>query len=150
MAAVPEAPFPEVIDLQRLGLADLDPLFEDEIRVWERRFAWDFRPSADLLRRFMQIRSLYGYAIHAEKEIVGYSYYVCEGRKGLIGDFYIRPEHASLVNESALLGAVVQALMLTSGVRRIESQLMLLQSQNAPLPFQSYAARHDRYFMVLG
>lgn len=150
MAAVPDAPLPELIELPQLGATDLDALLGEEIGVWERRFAWDFRPSADLLRRFLQIRSLYGFALRSTNEIVGYAYHVCEGRKGLIGDFYVRPHHAASSAEMLLLGSIVQNLMSSPGIRRIESQLMLLHTPlNQPLPFGRHLTRHDRNFMSI-
>jgi ribosomal protein S18 acetylase RimI-like enzyme len=150
MAALPDASLPEVIELGQLSVDALDPLLEEEIGVWKKRFAWDFRPSADLLRRFVQMHSLNGFALRLGREIVGYAYFVSEGRKGLIGDFYVRGRHASLSNEMLLLGSAVQGLMLTPGVRRIESQLMMLQSPltQAP-PFHHQMIRHDRYFMQI-
>ncbi len=149
MAALSEAPLPELIELSQLAPNALEPLFDEEIRVWDTRFAWDFRPSADLLRRFLQIQSLNGCALRSGSEIIGYGYHICEGRKGLIGDFYVRAAHASASNETLLLGGIIQALMLASGVRRIESQLMLLQSPLFQPPFQRYVIRHDRYFMQI-
>jgi ribosomal protein S18 acetylase RimI-like enzyme len=150
MAAVPDTPFPELIELPQLAPTALDELLNEEIGIWERRFAWDFRPSADLLRRFLQIRSLYGTALRSGHEILGYGYHVCEGHKGLIGDFYVRAEHARSSNEMLLLGSIVQSLIETHGIRRIESQLMLLHAPiNQPLPFSRYLSRHDRFFMTI-
>ncbi len=149
MAALQEAPLYEVIELPQLIVSDLDPLLNEEISVWKDRFSWDFRPSADLLRRFLQMRSLYGCALRVNRQVIGYSYYVCEGRKGLIGDFYIRNEHNTASAETSLLGGVVQALMRTAGIRRIESQLMLLRDRLQTQPFNNYLTRHDRYFMVI-
>ena len=126
MAALPDAPLSELIELPQLAATDLDALLNEEIGVWERRFAWDFRPSADLLRRFLQIHSLYGYALRSADKIVGYGYHVCEGRKGLIGDFYVRADHAQASNEMLLHAPVSQ-----------------------PLPFSQYLTRHDRYFMTI-
>ena len=63
MAARYEAPFPEVVELPSLTTAELDPLLEEEIGAWQQRFDWDFRPSAVLLRRFLEIKSLYGYGL---------------------------------------------------------------------------------------
>src|SRR5579875_3343016 len=108
MAAVPDAPLPELIELPQLAATDLDGLLNEEIGVWDRRFAWDFRPSADLLRRFLQIRSLYGSALRSDGQIIGYGYHVCEGHKGLIGDFYVRAEHSRSSHELTLLGALIQ------------------------------------------
>ena len=150
MAARLEASLPQIIELPKVAVADLDPLLAEEIALWQQRFAWDFRPSADLLRRFLQIHSLYGCALASAGRIIGYAYQVCEGRKGLIGDFYVLREFASPSREMLLLGAVVEALMQTPGIRRIESQLMMLHMPvSQPLPFASHVARHDRYFMEI-
>jgi hypothetical protein len=148
MAARFEAPFPEIVELSSLTVAELSPLMEEEISEWRRYFDWDFRPSADLLRRFLNLRSLFGYALRVGRTVVGYSYHVCEGHKGLIGDFYLQRNFAEPSNEMMLLGAAVQGLMLAPGVRRIESQLLLLNAPPAQaLPFSRYLTRHERYFM---
>jgi len=148
MAARVEAPFPEIVELTSLTVAELAPLMEEEITEWRRYFSWDFRPSADLLRRFLNLRSLFGYALRVGRTVVGYTYHVCEGRKGLIGDFYLRRDYADPSNEMMLLGAAVQGLMLVPGLQRIESQLLLL---NAPptqtMPFSRFLSRHERFFM---
>lgn len=150
MAAVADARLPELVELPHLSAADLDPLLEEEIGVWRREFAWDFQPSADLLRRFLQTRSLYGCALRDDGEILGYVYHVCEGHKGLIGDLYLRNGFATAGNEALLLGGAVQSLIATPGVRRIESQLMMLRAA-APqqIPFGRHLKRHDRLFMMI-
>jgi len=150
MAALPDAPLSELIELPQLPVNALEPLFDEEIAIWDKRFTWDFRPSADLLRRFLQMQSLNGCALRCGSEVVGYAYHVCEGHKGLIGDFYVRASHSSSSNEMLLLGSIVRTLMLIPGIRRVESQLMLLNTPLAqPLPFQKYLVRHDRYFMQI-
>lgn len=150
MAARLEASLPELIELSKVTVGDLDPLLAEEITTWQQRFAWDFRPSAELLRRFLQIHSLYGYALASDGRIIGYAYQVCEGRKGLIGDFYVRREFARTSYEMLLLGTMVEGLMRTPGTRRIESQLMMLQLPAAtPLPFADHLTRHDRSFMEI-
>jgi ribosomal protein S18 acetylase RimI-like enzyme len=141
---------PELIELPKVTVSDLDPLLAEEIATWQQRFSWDFRPSAELLRRFLQIHSLYGYALASGNKIIGYAYQVCEGRKGLIGDFYVLREFAHPSYEMLLLGGIVEALMRTPGTRRIESQLMMLHMPiSQPLPFAEHITRHDRYFMEI-
>jgi len=148
MAARPEAPLPELVELSTLTSAEFDGLLQEESAVWRRLFDWDFRPSGDLLRRFLQIRSLNGYALRAGNSVVGYTYYVIEGHKGLVGDFFVREEYGESANEMMLLGATVQGLMLMPGVRRIESQLLMLHSGRLnTLPFSGCLKRYDRYFM---
>jgi ribosomal protein S18 acetylase RimI-like enzyme len=148
MAARPEAYLPEVVELCSLTAREFDLLLEEEIAVWRERFDWDFRPSADLLRRFLHMRSLNGYALRFDDNVIGYTYYVVEGRKGLIGDFYIRRAYTDPSFEMMLLGATLQGVMLISGVKRIESQLLLMHSPAAqPLPFHRFLKRYDRFFM---
>jgi ribosomal protein S18 acetylase RimI-like enzyme len=150
MSASPDLRLPDVLELATLSTVELDPLFHEEIKFWEKRFNWDFRPSADLLRRFVQLRSLSGYALISGSSVVGYTYFVTEGRKGLIGDFFISSDHASSINEMSLLGATVQGLMLVPGIRRVETQLMTVRMPlTQPLPFSQYLSRYDRLFMEI-
>src|SRR3954447_4974590 len=150
MSALSDPKLPEVVELSHLDVSEFDALFGEEIAVWNHRFQWDFRPSADLLRRFLLVRSLIGYALRVGQSVVGYTYCVCEGRKGLIGDLYLREEFGGADNEALLLGSAVQGLMRTSSVKRIESQLMLLRHRTGQLPFSRFLSRHDRLFMSIG
>ena len=149
MAALHDVPLYDIVELQQITVSDLDPLLNEEISCWQKRFWWDFRLSADLLRRFLQVNSLNGYALRTNREVIGYSYYVCEARKGLIGDFFVRAAHNTPSAEMALLAGVVDGLMHTPGIRRIESQLLMLQHPVSVLPFSKYATRHDRFFMFV-
>ncbi len=152
MAATTEVVGLGVVQLPHLRPIDLDPLLAEEITAWEERFCWDFRPSADLLRRFLQIRSLSGCALRLEDRVIGYAYSVCENRKGLIGDFYLRSDYKRHSLQMLLLEAVVQNLMLTPGVRRIESQLMMFRTEAEAgyLPYGEFLRKHDRFFMRIG
>lgn len=152
MAAHIQAPALELIELPQLDSVDLDHLLADEINIWRETFAWDYRPSADLLRRYIHIRSLTGCALRHNGQIIGYAYYVCEGKKALIGDFYVRSPFATPEIEMTLLEGVIRSVMRTPGIRRIESQLMLLQSPPGavlPLPFRGNVMRYERLFMEL-
>jgi ribosomal protein S18 acetylase RimI-like enzyme len=150
MAARSEAPLPELVDLLSLGVSDFDPLLAEEIVAWQSRFNWDFRPSADLLRRFLHMRSLQGFGLRVGRNLIGYAYHVLEDRKGLIGDFYVTPAFSNMPTEMMLLGSTVQSLMLKPGIHRIECQLLMLNPpSNAALPFRQFLKRHDRYFMSI-
>lgn len=150
MAAMPEFPLCEVVDLTTVSAETLEPLLNEEVAAWERRFRWDFRPSADLLRRFAHTRSLTGFALRSSSKLLGYAYHVYEGHKALIGDFYLRDDYARSFDEMLLLSAVVQALSLTPGIRRVESQLMMLHpTPTSSLPFNRFLSRYDRLFMEI-
>jgi ribosomal protein S18 acetylase RimI-like enzyme len=147
--AEPHLAVPLLVDLRQIRAEELDPLLGDAIEEWERRLDWDFRPSADLVRRFIRMQALSGYALVAGREVVGYCYYVCEDRKGLMGDIFVRPDHASPENETALVSAVVRALWATPHVQRIESQLIMLsQAARSNLPLTPHVRRFPRDFMM--
>lgn len=150
MAALAEHhPVPLLVDLRQVRAEELDPLLGDEIEDWEKQLDWDFRPSADLVRRFVRMQALSGYALVAAQQVVGYCYYVCEDRKGLVGDIYVRPEFASSENQTTLLTAVVRALWATPHIHRIESQLIMLSAAaRSRLPLTANLRRFPRDFMM--
>jgi hypothetical protein len=76
---------PEIIDLRRLCARDLESLLTEEITRWREDLEWDFEKSADLVRRFVDLRALNGVALIENDEVAGYLYYVLEDNKGLIG-----------------------------------------------------------------
>ena len=148
MAAVPDAQAPVLLDLWQVRSSDLEPMLEDEVRTWRAELEWDFSPSAGLVRRFVDVHALNGYALLSGDEVAGYAYYVCEDHKGLVGDLYLRSEFRSPANENRLLGAVVDHLIRARYVRRIEAQLMLARSLPARLlPGAAHVRTHTRNFM---
>lgn len=150
MSAAVEYRGPEVLDLRRIRLEDLNPVLEEETVSWRERLHWDFTPSADLVRRFVGIQALSGFALAVNGRVVGYSYFVCEDRKGLIGDLYVLDDFRDSRNEQLLLSSVVEALARESGVRRIESQLMMFDSAfTHTLPKPNLLRLHRRNFMLV-
>ena len=156
MAALPERypdspPRVSLIDLRDLQPEHLAPLLEEEIQAWRRGLDWDFHASADLVRRFLQVRGLNGFALLEggghDTRVAGYSYYVVEEGKGLIGDFYVRDGVRTPENEYRLLEAVLDSLFKTP-VRRVEAQLMMLGSHaNRSAPFARWYRNFPRKFL---
>jgi len=148
MAAALETLPPRLLDLKELQPSDLAAVLDEETAAWSRDLDWDFRASSDLVRRFVNMQALTGFALVSGHETVGYSYYVCEERKGLIGDLYVAERFRTVENENLLLGSVVDALMSMPTVGRIESQLMMLgQSTNRPMPRAHRLQAFPRVFM---
>src|SRR5262245_62028893 len=83
---------PDIVDLRELRADDLEPLLTEEIRTWDSSLDWDFSKSADLVRRFVDLRALNGCALLQNREVIGYAYFVLEDHKGLIGDLYVRQQ----------------------------------------------------------
>lgn len=138
-----------LLELRQLRPELLLPLLEEESETWQREMLWDFRPSSELVRRFIGMQALNGHALCVRDEVIGYSYFVCEEYKGLIGDLYVRNEFRSAETEARLLEATVRSLLAMPHVRRVESQLMLMgQHGQLPLPFPDRARAFPRNYMV--
>jgi ribosomal protein S18 acetylase RimI-like enzyme len=122
----------------------------EETAVWRETLDWDFRPSAALVRRFLDIQALSGYALLMGGRVAGYSYFVAEERKGLIGDLYVRNEFATPQTEGRLLASVLEGMVKSPFVHRVESQLMMLRNgSRIALPYWRYLKVHARNFMEI-
>jgi ribosomal protein S18 acetylase RimI-like enzyme len=140
----------DLADLRHLRSPDLGPLLEEEIEVWRQRFDWDFRSSADLVRRFLDQQALDGFALLDQGKPVGYAYSVQDEHKGLIGDLYVSTRAGRELHErqDRLLAAIVDALMRAPWIRRIETQLMILGSVTGrTLPAPRCLRTYERNFM---
>src|ERR1700724_2063519 len=80
----------EILDLRHFSSADLRPLLEDEIAMWGRQLSWDYATSAEMILRYMDAKILPGYAAIERGSIFGYSFFVYEQNKGVIGDLFVR------------------------------------------------------------
>ncbi len=138
----------EIVDLRRLTAREMEPLLAEEIQSWRRELDWDFDKSADLVRRFVELRALSGYALMDGRDIAGYLYFVLEDGKGLIGDLYVRNAWRTVETENRLLDAALAAIMANRSIRRIESQLMMLRATPGRLlPRHDCLSAFERNFM---
>ena len=137
-----------VVDLRRVSVRDLDALLEEESAEWLLEVEWDFRKSADLVRRFVGLRALSGCALIEDGQVAGYLYYVLEEAKGLIGDIYVRKPLRTVERENRLLGAALESIAEAGSIRRVEAQLMMLAfPPGRSVPFAPYATTYTRNFM---
>lgn len=152
MAALPQPARVETIDLGHVRGGEIEALLREEMDVWRQRLYWDFSSSADLVERFVDMRALQGCALRVGGQLAGYSYYVCEEHKGLVGDLYVRHAYATPDHERALLHATVTTLARQPGVRRIESQLLMYRDSRPAgphFPLASQVQEFPRLFMLL-
>jgi ribosomal protein S18 acetylase RimI-like enzyme len=142
----------EILDLRHFSSADLRPLLEDEIAVWARLLAWDYSGSAEMILRYMDAKILPGYAAIERGSIFGYSFFVYEQSKGVIGDLFVRdngrgPRRQEV--EDRLLTHVIETLQQSPGIHRVEAQLLAHQTGEIVRPFlQQGFSRHARVFMT--
>src|SRR5580658_3226506 len=64
----------QIVDLRQTQARVLDPLFQEETRHWRDELHWDYRPSVDLIRKFVDSHSLGGYVAMEEDKPTGYGF----------------------------------------------------------------------------
>jgi ribosomal protein S18 acetylase RimI-like enzyme len=147
----------EILDLRHYTSADLRPLLDREAEVWAERMTWDYRSSADMILRYIDSKILPGYTAIENGRVVGYSFFVYEGSKGVIGDLFVSANGAALTDSehdiavrSRLATHVIETLQQTPGVHRVEAQLLVHQSGSVAEPFVKEGFRvFPRLFMEL-
>lgn len=146
----------EILDLRHFSSSDLRPLLEQESQVWARLLAWDYRGSAEMILRYVDAKILPGYAAVERGKIHGYSFFVYEGNKGVIGDLFAangNGARAAGVNhavETKLLRHVIETLQQSPGIHRIEAQLLVHEAGAVARPFTEEGfVRYPRLFMSM-
>ena len=141
----------EILDLRHFSAADLRPLLEDEVAMWGRLLSWDYAGSAEMILRYMDAKILPGYAAIERGSIFGYSFFVYEQSKGVIGDLYVRDGGRTSTRrevEERLLTHVIETLQQSPGIHRVEAQLLIHDTGEVARPFlQQGFSRHPRVFM---
>jgi ribosomal protein S18 acetylase RimI-like enzyme len=141
----------EILDLRHFSSADLRPLLEDEVAEWGRLLSWDYTTSAEMILRYTDAKILPGYAAIERGSIFGYSFFVYEQSKGVIGDLFVRDGGRGYDRhevEERLLTHVIETLQQSPGIHRVEAQLLAHHTGEAARPFlQQGFSRHPRVFM---
>lgn len=139
----------QVIDLRQIHSRALESLFKEEARLWREHLHWDYRPSIDLIRKFIDSRALGGYAATENGHLAGYGFYVVEDHKGLIGGLFASSEFAQGPVTERLLTEMLAALRATPRLHRIEAQLMPFGCDLDPAFLSKFFRLHTRQFMHL-
>src|ERR1700739_2709204 len=143
----------EILGLRHSSSVDLGSLLDDETRVWARQLSWNYSGSAEMILRYVDAKILPGYAAVDRGRVFGYSFFVYEGSKGVIGDLYVTngarlPEARQV--EIRLLTHVIETLQQSPGIHRVEAQLLAHDANAVSRPFLDTGfQRHPRLFMVL-
>jgi len=143
----------EILDLRHFSSADLRPLLDHETQLWAGLLSWDYSGSAEMILRYVDAKILPGYAAVDRGRVFGYSFFVYEGSKGVIGDLYVA-NGSRLPNgrqvELQLLTHVIETLQQSPGIHRVEAQLLAHDTNAVSRPFlETGFQRHPRLFMVL-
>jgi len=140
---------PELRDLRTFSAVQLESLLNEEAAEWRSILDWDFGRSADLVRRFVDLRALNGAVLLEGRICKGYCYYVFEEHKGLMGDLFVTPSLRSGDHELLLLERAVWEMIASPFLLRIESQLMLSPAYpESRLPYPEHLSLFRRNFML--
>ncbi|MGA8220520.1 MAG: GNAT family N-acetyltransferase [Candidatus Acidiferrales bacterium] len=139
----------EIVDLRQVHSRSLDVLFQEEARHWREELHWDYLPSIDLIRKFIDSRSLSGYLAMKDGRPAGYGFYVLEDHKGLIGGLFVSSQFPQAAITKELITEMFDALHSTPRLERIEAQLMPFGTELDPAFLSQYFRLHTRQFMLL-
>ncbi len=138
-----------LVDLRQVNSKQLEPLFAEEQAHWLEELHWDYRPSVQLISKFIDAKSLAGCAAFDGNQPAGYGFYVMEEGKALVGGLFVSPRFAGTDTAARILGQLLSTLREMPAVERVEAQLMPF---GAPLDrafLDAGFSLHQRNFMLL-
>ncbi|MDR3748204.1 MAG: GNAT family N-acetyltransferase [Acidobacteriota bacterium] len=141
----------EILDLRHFSSTDLRRLLDQEVEMWSSMLAWDYRSSAEMILRYVDAKILPGYAAVERGSIVGYSFFVYEGSKGVVGDLFVSPRRSDVHEvELQMVDHFIETLQQSPGIHRVEAQLLTHQTGDLAAPFMTSGfRRYRRLFLGL-
>lgn len=140
----------EVIDVRQFDSSQLAHLLDAEAQAWNLALRWDYASSRRVIANCLDEKRLSGYALRAGADLKGYSYFFYEGEKALIGNLFVEPAADRTECAGLLLRHVLETLLATPRLTRVETQLPHFTLEELepffrPRGFQAYL----RCFMIL-
>ncbi len=137
-----------IVDLRQTSVRQLEPLLEEEARHWHDELHWDYRGALELIKRFLEAHALCGCVAFENGAAAGYSFYVLEEQKGLIGGLYVSNRYPQAVIGRQLLEEMLFSMRAVPQLSRIEAQLMPFGGPvDSPLLEQGFHL-YTRQFML--
>jgi ribosomal protein S18 acetylase RimI-like enzyme len=138
----------QIVDLRQLSSRQLEPLLAEEARQWKQELHWDYQASIELIKKFVDARSLTGSAILENGRPVGYAFYVLEEHKGLVGGLFVSPRYSQQELSHRLLTDTLTTLSGIPKLDRVEAQLIPFGYALDPV-LSDYGFRlYQRQFMI--
>src|SRR5258708_32245484 len=138
-----------LVDLRQTTFRQIEPLLEEEARHWRDELHWDYRGALELSKRFLDAHALAGCVAFENGVAAGYSFYVLEDQKGLIGGLYVSAKFAQDSISRRLLEEMLYSMRAIPHLARIEAQLVPFSGPvDTPLLDQGFHL-YTRQFMLL-
>jgi ribosomal protein S18 acetylase RimI-like enzyme len=142
-------------DLKYLPISYLDetlllPLMEEEEKAWMSDLGWDYAPIRQILVSFIRQKLLPGYVAVADTESIGYTYFLVNQAKGIIGALYATKSHLSQPAVEELLSLTISCLKESQNIKRVEAQIMPFHNLNLTAAFTQHGFNYSsRYYLEL-
>jgi ribosomal protein S18 acetylase RimI-like enzyme len=137
-----------IVDLRQTTVRQLEPLLDEEARHWRDELHWDYRGALELIKRFLDAHALAGCVAFENGNAAGYSFYVLEDQKGLIGGLYVSAKFSQATIGQRLLDEMLFSMRAIPQLSRIEAQLMPFSGPvEVPLREQGFRL-YSRQFML--
>jgi ribosomal protein S18 acetylase RimI-like enzyme len=139
----------DIIDLRQATVLQMEALLLEEARHWREELHWDYRSALELIKRFLDAHALSGCVALENSLAIGYTFYVLEDYKGLIGGLYVSPGQNQGPIGRRLLEEMLYNMRALPQMHRIEAQLMPFGGPvDTALREQGFRL-HTRKFMLL-
>jgi ribosomal protein S18 acetylase RimI-like enzyme len=138
------------IPLSRLEENLLLPLLHEEERSWMSDLNWDYSAVCQILISFVRQKLLPGYVAIENNNPIGYTYFLVNQAKGIIGALYMKQTHQSQLAVDNLLSLTISSLKHSPTVNRIEAQIIPFNNSHLTTAFERNGFdTFARYFLDL-
>ncbi|MBI4167260.1 MAG: GNAT family N-acetyltransferase [Acidobacteria bacterium] len=140
----------EVIDIRQFDSRALEHLLDAEAQAWNLDLRWDYSSSRRMIANCLDEKRISGYAVKDQGGTSGYSFFFYEEGKGLIGNLFVEGSRDHLERAHLLLRHVLETLLATPGLVRVETQLPHYSFEALEPLFREHGFEgHLRRFMVM-
>lgn len=140
----------EIIDIRQYDASALDHLLAAEAQAWNLDLRWDYTSSRGLIANCLDEKRIAGYVLKDQTETSGYSFFFYEEGKGLIGNLFVEGPRDRMERAHLLLRHVLETLLATPGLTRVETQLPHFSFESLDPIFREHGFEGNlRRFMVL-
>lgn len=138
----------EIAPLRATSLNELEAVFREEIETWNRQLTWDYRPAQTLIKSFLAVSPMPGFAVKNDNgESVGYIYFVVDRPVAFIGGAYVLHRFSESKAYCLLLDRAISFLTKLKIVERIETQLFPFNFDFAPIFREKQFTALKRFFL---
>ncbi len=134
--------------LRDASLRELRSLLDEECSSWHAELGWDFSDVRAAVATGIDRGTLAGRFVVEGGRALGYSYYMIDSGRAIVGSIYAGREHRGRGIEDALVGAVVADARAERGSARVECQTLFCTSDSVDRRFESVGfASRPRHYM---